>query len=155
MVVIRLARGGSKKNPFYHVVATDKRNSRDGRFIERLGYFNPVAHGQAKTLELNQERIDYWISKGAQPSDRVTNILKEFKKTGGDIKAELSRSVLRAAQAEQTLAAQAKKLAEEKAKAEEEAKAEAEAAKKAEAEAKAAAPAEEAKPAEDESAAKE
>lgn len=80
MVVIRLSRGGAKKQPFYHVVATDRRNRRDGRFIERLGYFNPVAQSQAIRLKLDQARIDYWLSKGAQPSDRVSHLIKEFAK---------------------------------------------------------------------------
>ena len=66
MVVIRLARGGAKKKPFYHVVATDSRNKRDGRYIERLGYFNPTASGDAKRLELQVDRIEYWKSVGAQ-----------------------------------------------------------------------------------------
>ncbi len=80
MVVIRLARGGSKKKPFYHLVAADKRSPRDGRYIEQLGYFNPVAQGQATRLELNKERIDYWLSTGAQPSERVSSLLKQFAK---------------------------------------------------------------------------
>ncbi len=77
MVTIRLARGGAKKRPFYHIVVTDSRNSRDGRFIERLGYFNPVAAGQEKRLSLNAERASYWIGKGARPSDRVAGLLQE------------------------------------------------------------------------------
>lgn len=80
MVVIRLTRGGSKKRTFYRVVATDKRNSRDGRFLEKLGYFNPVASGSDKRLELNVERVEHWISKGAQPSDRVASLIKESAK---------------------------------------------------------------------------
>ena len=80
MVVIRLARGGAKKRPFYRIVATDKRNSRDGRFLEKLGYFNPIASGNEKRLELDMERVESWIAKGAQPSDRVASLLKEFKK---------------------------------------------------------------------------
>lgn len=80
MVVIRLARGGSKKRPFYRIVATDKRNSRDGRFLEKLGYFNPIASGNEKRLELDMDRVDHWVSNGAQPSDRVNSLLKEFKK---------------------------------------------------------------------------
>ena len=80
MVVIRLARGGAKKSPFYHVVATDKRNARDGKYLERLGYFNPVARSQATRIELNQERIDHWVSKGAQLSDRVQRLIKDFAK---------------------------------------------------------------------------
>ena len=80
MVVIRLARGGAKKRPFYHVVATDRRNKRDGRYIERLGYFNPAPSGQAKRLELQVDRIEYWKSVGAQISDRVASLIKEQAK---------------------------------------------------------------------------
>lgn len=80
MVVIRLARGGSKKKPFYHVVAADKRSPRDGRYIEQLGYFNPTAQGNAVRLELKQDRVDHWLSTGAQPSDRVNTLIKEFSK---------------------------------------------------------------------------
>jgi len=80
MVTIRLARAGAKKRPFYHVVVTDSRNPRDGRYIERLGYFNPVAGGQEQTLNLNQERIDYWLSKGAQTSERVGKLIKNSAK---------------------------------------------------------------------------
>ena len=80
MVTIRLALGGSKKRPFYHVVVADSRCARDGRYIERLGYFNPVARGNEEGLKLEQERIQYWISKGAQPSDRVKALLKQAAK---------------------------------------------------------------------------
>ncbi|MFK5891611.1 MAG: 30S ribosomal protein S16 [Pseudomonadota bacterium] len=81
MVVIRLARGGSKKRPFYQVVVADSRRAATGRFIENLGYFNPMAKGQAIRLELKTDRIDYWVGKGAQPSDRVTSLLKENANT--------------------------------------------------------------------------
>ncbi len=80
MVVIRLARGGAKKRPFYHVVVTDSRNKRDGRYIERLGYFNPVAGGQDKRLELKLDRVEHWRSVGAKLSDRVTSLVKEAVK---------------------------------------------------------------------------
>jgi small subunit ribosomal protein S16 len=80
MVVIRLSRGGSKKRPFYHLTVADQRNARDGRFIERVGFFNPVARGQEESLRINQERVDYWVSKGAQPSDRVAALLKKSVK---------------------------------------------------------------------------
>jgi small subunit ribosomal protein S16 len=80
MVVIRLARGGSKKRPFYRIVATDKRNSRDGRFLEKLGFFNPVACGSEKRLEMDMERVEHWVSKGAQPTDRVAGLIKESAK---------------------------------------------------------------------------
>ncbi|AMX02234.1 30S ribosomal protein S16 [Microbulbifer thermotolerans] len=77
MVTIRLARGGAKKRPFYHLTVTDSRNSRDGRFIERVGFFNPIARGQEERLRVDRERVDYWLSQGAQVSDRVSKLLKE------------------------------------------------------------------------------
>ena len=81
MLTIRLARSGAKKRPFYHISVADSRMPRDGRFVERVGYYNPIASGQEVRLEVNLERIDYWISKGAQPSDRVLNLLKQNKET--------------------------------------------------------------------------
>lgn len=78
MVVIRLARAGAKKRPFYYIVAADKRCPRDGRYIERLGFFNPVARGQEEPLRVVRERIEYWMSQGAQPSVRVNTLLKEW-----------------------------------------------------------------------------
>ncbi|CAH9017754.1 30S ribosomal protein S16 [Candidatus Nitrosacidococcus sp. I8] len=80
MVVIRLARGGAKKRPFYTIVATDKRNRRDGRYIERLGFFNPIATGGEIPLKIDVERVNYWLSQGAQPSDRVTQLVKSYSK---------------------------------------------------------------------------
>jgi small subunit ribosomal protein S16 len=79
MVTIRLSRGGAKKRPFYHVVATDKRSSRDGRYIERLGFYNPQAAKHEETLRVDAERVKHWISNGAQPSERVQYLLKEHK----------------------------------------------------------------------------
>lgn len=80
MVTIRLSRGGAKKQPFYHVVATDSRARRDGRYIERLGYYNPVARGDATEVKLDIDRVDYWVSVGAQMSDRVAKIVKGYRK---------------------------------------------------------------------------
>ncbi len=77
MVTIRLARGGAKKRPFYHMVVTDSRSSRDGRYIERVGFFNPVARGNEERLNIKRERIDYWLGQGAQASERVGKLLKE------------------------------------------------------------------------------
>lgn len=77
MVTIRLSRTGAKKKPFYHIVVTDSRNKRDGRSLERLGFFNPMATGQEEPLRLNMERIEYWLSQGAQTSDRVAKLLKD------------------------------------------------------------------------------
>lgn len=77
MVTIRLSRGGALKRPFYHVVVTDSRNRRDGRYIERLGFFNPIATGGEDRLRIDLERADYWLGKGAQTSERVADLLKE------------------------------------------------------------------------------
>ncbi|QSA97148.1 30S ribosomal protein S16 [Methylococcus sp. EFPC2] len=77
MVTIRLARGGAKKRPFYHVVVTDSRSKRDGRYIERVGFFNPIARGQEERVRLNDERIQYWVAQGAQASDRVASLIRE------------------------------------------------------------------------------
>lgn len=80
MVTIRLSRGGSKKKPFYQVVVTDSRNRRDGRYIERIGFFNPVASGTAERLRLDKDRVDHWVGLGAQLSDRVASLVKEHNK---------------------------------------------------------------------------
>ncbi|MCK9605217.1 MAG: 30S ribosomal protein S16 [Methylomonas sp.] len=80
MVSIRLSRGGAKNRPFYHVVVTDSRNSRDGRYIERLGFFNPLARGGEQRLVLDTDRVQYWQSNGAQPSDRVARLIKDASK---------------------------------------------------------------------------
>lgn len=80
MVVIRLARGGSKKRPFYNMVVADSRNRRDGRFIERVGYYNPVASGNADSLVINTERLAYWEGQGAQLSPTVARLVKQSAK---------------------------------------------------------------------------
>ncbi len=80
MVVIRLARGGAKKRPFYNIIATDSRNRRDGRFIERIGYYNPMASGAEQVLNLNAERLAYWQGTGAQLSDTVARLVKQSTK---------------------------------------------------------------------------
>ena len=77
MVTIRLARGGAKKTPFYHITVSDSRRARDGRFIERIGFFNPVARGQEERLRLDLDRMAYWQSQGAQISDRVSSLAKD------------------------------------------------------------------------------
>jgi small subunit ribosomal protein S16 len=77
MVTIRMSRGGAKKRPFYQIVVTDSRNRRDGRFIERVGFFNPVARGNEESVRIDRERVDYWVSQGAQTSDRVASLLKQ------------------------------------------------------------------------------
>lgn len=80
MVTIRLSRGGSKKRPFYHLSVTDSRSARNGRYIERIGFFNPIARGGEERLRVDNERVDYWVGQGAQLSDRVAGLLKEQKK---------------------------------------------------------------------------
>lgn len=154
MVSIRLSRGGAKKRPFYHIVVADKRAPRDGRYIERLGFFNPIAAGQEEPLRLNLERVEYWISCGAQPSNRVKQLMsaaknpeayfeKKAKRQEAKKKAQ-QEAIAKAAEAERKAAEAEAKAAEEAAKAE--AKAAEEAAK---AEAKAAEEAAEAKAAEE------
>lgn len=81
MVVIRLSRGGAKKRPFYNLVVANSQNRRDGRFIERVGFYNPVASGQAEALRVSFDRIDYWTSVGAQLSPTVERLVKQAKST--------------------------------------------------------------------------
>lgn len=80
MVVIRLSRGGAKKRPFYHMVVTDSRKRRDGNYIERIGYFNPVARGQEVRLHVELDKLTHWQNLGAQLSDRVSALIKEYNK---------------------------------------------------------------------------
>ena len=80
MVVIRLSRGGSKKRPFYNIVVAEQKNRRDGRFLERVGFYNPLASGSAEGLRLSLDRLEYWVNNGAQPSDTVTRLIVEAKK---------------------------------------------------------------------------
>ncbi|MGP1956871.1 MAG: 30S ribosomal protein S16 [Arsenophonus sp. NC-PE1-MAG3] len=80
MVIIRLARGCAKKRPFYQIVVTDNRNARDGRFIERIGFFNPIASGNAEELRLDLDRVEYWVGLGATVSDRVSTLIKQAKR---------------------------------------------------------------------------
>jgi small subunit ribosomal protein S16 len=79
MVSIRLSRGGAKKRPFYHIVVTDQRNRRDGRYVERLGFFNPLAGRPEDKLRVDVTRFDHWVSQGARPSDRVAALVKSFR----------------------------------------------------------------------------
>ncbi len=79
MVTIRMSRGGAKKRPFYHIVVTDSRSRRDGRFIERLGFFNPIAAGGEERLRIDLDRLQYWQSQGAQISERVNKLIKEYR----------------------------------------------------------------------------
>jgi small subunit ribosomal protein S16 len=79
MVIIRLARGGTTKRPFYHVVVTDRRSPRDGRYIERVGFFNPIASGGEDRLRVDLGRVDHWLGQGAQQSERVADLLKRYR----------------------------------------------------------------------------
>ncbi|HEV7930226.1 MAG TPA: 30S ribosomal protein S16 [Nitrosospira sp.] len=78
MVTIRLARGGAKKRPFFNLVVADSRNARDGKFIERIGFYNPRAAGGEEALRVQLDRVTYWQSQGAQLSDTVTRLVKDF-----------------------------------------------------------------------------
>ena len=79
MVTIRLARGGAKARPFYHIVVTDNRNKRDGRHLERVGFFNPIAAESEEAFRVDRDRYDYWLSVGAKPSDRVSKLVKHYQ----------------------------------------------------------------------------
>lgn len=127
--VIRLARHGRKKLPFYHVVAADKRKSRNGRYIEQLGHFDPLAEGKGKWV-VNTERVSHWLSVGAEPSDRVISFLMS-EELGSDRQRKKWQTAIdrrKALFASRKAEADAKKAAEAKAAADEAAAAEAEAA---------------------------
>tara|TARA_A100001015_G_scaffold314538_1_gene424194 strand:+ start:3500 stop:3952 length:453 start_codon:yes stop_codon:yes gene_type:complete len=98
MVVIRLSRVGSKKRPFFHIVAADRRNPRDGRFIEKLGFYNPIARGHDKKMEIALERLEYFIEKGAQCSDTALKIVKtHLKETGSKINLTSTKTAVKKA----------------------------------------------------------
>ncbi len=90
MVTIRLSRGGAKKHPFYQIVVTDVRAKRDGSYIERIGFFNPVAVGGEVRLRLDRARAEHWISKGAQPTERVAKLLKVAAKQAEEMPAPVA-----------------------------------------------------------------
>jgi small subunit ribosomal protein S16 len=125
MVVIRLSRKGTKKRPFYEIMVADRRRSRDGRIVESIGYFNPIASGKESVLEMKIERVDYWLSKGAKPSERVLSLIKIFRK-GETALAKLKEKPVakksakkkRAEQAQAATAATTEKPAETEVKAE-------------------------------------
>ena len=85
MVVIRLSRAGAKKRPFYHICVSDRRNKRDGRFIERIGFYNPIAKDTEEKIRFDTERYEHWVSVGAKPSDTVMMLLKRSKMSDEDI----------------------------------------------------------------------
>ena len=80
MVTIRLTRRGAKKQPFYHIVVTDSRKRQGGMALEQVGYFNPIATGKQQRLQLNLERVDYWLGKGAKPSERVAELVSKQRR---------------------------------------------------------------------------
>ena len=148
MVVIRLSRSGAKKNPYYFITVADSRNARDGAFIERLGFYNPSAKGQEETLRIDIEKIDEWVSKGAQISDRVKRLIKDSKLSPEELdarkaakkdKADAKKAAALAAKQEE-IKKQAEEAAEEEAPTEEEAPAEEEVPTEEEAPAEKAAP---------------
>ena len=141
MVIIRLARSGAKKNPYYFITVADERRPRDGSFIERLGFFNPTARGQEERLRVDLDKINEWVSKGAQLSDRVQYLVKEAMLSPEELKAKMDARKAKADAKKAAIEAKLAKEAEEKAAEEATAAAEAEAAA---AEAAEEAPAEEA-----------
>lgn len=112
MVGIRLSRHGAKKRPFYHIVVTDRRNKRNGRFIERLGFYNPIATGGEQPLKLALDRVDYWLGQGAQPSERVRKLIRR-RRMEGDLAAEAAQEAAAANEAPGEEAAEEEAVAEE------------------------------------------
>ena len=131
MVVVRLAKSGAKKNPYYFITVADSRKPRDGGYIERLGFFNPSAKGSEERLRFNLDRFDHWVSQGAQASDKVSELVKDARLSPEDLQAKLDAKKAKRTQKKEVLAAQ--KVAELAAQAEVEAKEEAESAPEAEA----------------------
>ena len=114
MVGIRLSRHGAKKRPFYHIVVTDRRNKRNGRFIERLGFYNPIATGGELPLQLSLDRVDYWLGQGAQPSERARQLIRRRRMEGGamaeapeEVAAEAAADIEEAAPAEEAVSEEA------------------------------------------------
>ena len=119
MVIIRLARSGAKKNPYYFITVADERRPRDGAFIERLGFFNPTAKGQEERLRIDIDKINEWVSKGAQLSERVSALIKEAKLTPEEFAAKLEAKKAKATAKKAALAEKLAKQAEEETPAEE------------------------------------
>ena len=138
MVVVRLAKSGAKKNPYYFITVADSRKPRDGGYIERLGFFNPSAKGSEERLRFNLERFDHWVTQGAQASDKVSELVKDARLSPEDLQVKLDAKKAKRTEKKEVLAAQ--KVAELAAQAEADAKEEAEAAPEAEAAEEEAAP---------------
>ena len=120
MVVIRLSRGGAKKRPFYNIVATDRRNRRDGRFLERLGYYNPMASGAETGFTIEMDRVEHWTKQGAQVSDAVSRLIKQDARDGEAPKSnKKTRAMKKAAAAAAAPAEEAEEAPAEEAAAEE------------------------------------
>ena len=126
MVIIRLARSGAKKNPYYFITVADERRPRDGKFIERLGFFNPSASGQEERLRLDLEKLNEWVAKGAQVSERVQSLVKEANLSPEELQAKLDVKKAKADAKKAAIDAKLAKEAEEKAAEEAAAAAEAE-----------------------------
>ena len=115
MVIIRLARSGAKKNPYYFITVADERRPRDGAFIERLGFFNPSANGQEERLRIDLDKLQEWISKGAQVSERVSSLIKEAKLTPEEYQAKVEAKKAKSDAKKAAIAEKLAKEAEEKA----------------------------------------
>ena len=126
MVVVRLAKSGAKKNPYYFITVADSRKPRDGGYIERLGFFNPSAKGSEERLRFNLDRFDHWVAQGAQASDKVSELVKDARLSPEDLQTKLEAKKAKRTQKKESLAAQ--KVAELAAQAEADAKEESEAA---------------------------
>ena len=140
MVSIRLSRGGAKKRPFYHIVVTDRRNRRDGRYIERVGFFNPVAKGQEEKLRIDVDRVEHWLGHGAQTSERVATLLKGYRKGAFEVAPKAAAEVKATPKAEPKAAPKAEAKAKASPKAAPKAEAKADAVKEEKVEAQAEAP---------------
>ena len=106
MVVVRLAKSGAKKNPYYFITVADSRKPRDGAFIERLGFFNPSAKGSEERMRFNVERLDHWISQGAQLSDKVKKLAKDARLSPDELQAKLDAKKDKRAQKKEAIKAQ-------------------------------------------------
>ena len=119
MVIIRLARSGAKKNPYYFITVADERRPRDGAFIERLGFFNPSAKGNEERLRIDLDKLESWVTNGAQVSERVNSLIKEAKLTPEELIAKIEAKKAKAAAKKAAIAEKLAKEAEEQAPAEE------------------------------------
>ena len=117
MVIVRLAKSGAKKNPYYFITVADSRKPRDGAFIERLGFFNPSAKGSEERMRFNVERLDYWIAQGAQVSDKVKELAKDARLSPEDLQTKFDAKKEKRSKKKEAI--KAKKVAELEAQAKE------------------------------------